>query len=291
MRHPQRTLLAVSSTLLFTLALLSHQASFSQARAIATYDSTNSNGNSDSPHWKRESHGHSPYSNPAISPGGALQGGDVPSGNTGGTTGPTRKRSLFSVDENTRAQDADRVRVVHSAFQQSRRPFHRRLPTEIPEEPEAQYVNVDLWEESDDDEVRTLIEPQYPSLDLFDEEDEELFDIGDDDTVVEIGNKKTADRSTDNLTYMVDEWEEELETDMDELMDWVEDDHILSRHAPERKKNERVTKPQAPVPAPGSVAEVMGSHRLRDQASVRDVLVDEDEASPFQRIFSESWLF
>ncbi|KAF9959816.1 hypothetical protein BGZ72_008734 [Mortierella alpina] len=291
MRHPQRSLLAVSSTLLFTLVLLTHQASLSQARAIATYDSSNSNGISDSLHWKRGRNGHSPYSNPAIAPGGALQGGDVPSGNAGGTTGPTRKRSLFSVDEDSRAQDSSRARVVHGAFQQTRRPFQHRLPTEILEEPETQYVNVDLWEESDDDEVRTLIEPQYPSLDLFDEEDEELFDIGEDGTVVEVGNKKTAERNSDDLTYMVDEWEEELETDMDELMDWVEDDHILSRHAQERKKNEKVTKPQAPAPAPGSAAEVMGSNRLRDQASVRDVIIDEDEASPFQRIFSESWLF
>ncbi|CAO3570919.1 unnamed protein product [Mortierella alpina] len=291
MRHPQRSLLAVSSTLFFTLVLLTHQASFSQARAIATYDSSNNNGNSYSLHWKRESHGHSPYTNPAITPGGALQGDDEPSSNTGGTAGPTRKRSLLSVDENIRAQDADRAKVLHSAFQQTRRPFQRRLPTETSEEPEPQYVNVDLWEESDDDEVRTLIEPQYPSLDLFDEEDEELFDISEDDTVVEIGNKKTADGSSDNLTYMVDEWEEELETDMDELMDWVEDDHILSRHGQERKKNEKATRLQAPAPASGSAAEVMGSHRLRDQASVRDVLVDEDEASPFQRIFSESWLF
>ncbi|KAF9289154.1 hypothetical protein BGZ68_009937 [Mortierella alpina] len=285
MRHPQRSLLAVSSTLLFTLALLTYQASFSQARAIATYDSSNSDGNSDSLYWKRETPGHSPYSNPAIKPGDALQTGDVPGGNTGGTTGPTRKRSL-SVNDDTR--DASRARVVHSAFQQTRRPFLHRLPTEPLEEPETQYVNVDLWEESDDDEVRTLIEPQYPSLDLFDEEDEELFDIGEDDTVVEIGRKKAAERNLDNLTYMVDEWEEELETDMDELMDWVEDDHILSRHGQDRKKN---TIPQAPAPAPAPAAEVMGSNRLRDQASVRDVIVDEDEASPFQRIFSESWLF
>jgi hypothetical protein len=64
----------------------------------------------------------------------------------------------------------------------------------------------------------------------------------------------------------VDEWEEELEGDMDEWMDWVEEGHAINQMNSDK-------------------------HRLRDQSAMDSLVLDEDEASPFQRLFSESWLF
>ena len=132
--------------------------------------------------------------------------------------------------------------------------------------------------ESSKEEDRTLIEPHYPSIDLFDEE--ELLEVGE-DGILRASTAATTHRQSGRLSYhgseeedenrgdqlwLVDEWEEELEGDMDDWMDWVED-HAVSRD---------VTKDK---------------NRLRDQNAIESILLDEDEASPFQRLFSDSWLF
>ncbi|KAF9144874.1 hypothetical protein BGX30_011231 [Mortierella sp. GBA39] len=128
-------------------------------------------------------------------------------------------------------------------------------------------------DDEEDDEKRTLIEPHYPSIDLFDEE--ELLEVGEDGILREKGHRSSSSssRSSEGESrhdqgWLVDEWEEELEGDMDEWMDWVEEDHALNRINAETDKN-----------------------RLRDQSAMDSLVFDEDEASPFQRLFSESWLF
>lgn len=129
--------------------------------------------------------------------------------------------------------------------------------------------------DEEDDEERTLIEPHYPSIDLFDEE--ELLEVGEDGILRERGHHRSSSSSSSRSSededrpdqgWLVDEWEEELEGDMDEWMDWVEEDHALGRINAEKDKN-----------------------RLRDQSAMDSLVLDEDEASPFQRLFSESWLF
>ncbi|KAF9548653.1 hypothetical protein EC957_005892 [Mortierella hygrophila] len=133
---------------------------------------------------------------------------------------------------------------------------------------------LNFWDDNDDDEKRTLIEPHYPSIDLFDEE--ELLEVGEDGILREKGHRSSSSspsrssegESRDDQGWMVDEWEEELEGDMNEWMDWVEEDHTMSRINAETDKN-----------------------RLRDQSAMDSLVFDEDEASPFQRLFSESWLF
>ncbi|KAG9073004.1 hypothetical protein KI688_000785 [Linnemannia hyalina] len=130
-------------------------------------------------------------------------------------------------------------------------------------------------DDEEDDEKRTLIEPHYPSINLFDEE--ELLEVGEDGILREKGHRSSSSSSSRSSSegesrhdqgWLVDEWEEELEGDMDEWMDWVEEDHALSRINAETDKN-----------------------RLRDQSAMDSLVFDEDEASPFQRLFSESWLF
>ncbi|KAK5829117.1 hypothetical protein F5H01DRAFT_361000 [Linnemannia elongata] len=138
---------------------------------------------------------------------------------------------------------------------------------------------LNFWEDEnadeEDDEERTLIEPQYPSIDLFDEE--ELLEVGEDGILREKGHHQSSSSSSRSSSddedrhdqgWLVDEWEEELEGDMDEWMDWVEEDQALNRINAEKDK-----------------------HRLRDQSAMDSLVFDEDEASPFQRLFSESWLF
>ncbi|KAG0195879.1 hypothetical protein BGX28_000431, partial [Mortierella sp. GBA30] len=293
-------------------------ASFGQARAIAIYRNVDSlDNNNDSPYWKRDNPPHSPYTRPNTPPGAQLQPVDGTGSSNDGSTGSSssghaRKRSLFSqVDgEIGGAQDITRAanaRIVATVQQTTRQHESSRSPvsTQVDDQPETEYLDVDTWEDvNEDDEVRTLIEPQYPSIDLFDEEDDELFDIGEDGDLREIEHKSTTDNKGSkgdeedhrDQIWMVDEWEEELETDMDELMDWVEDDHALSRHDSEHRNQEHINQDVLKYKKNARLqvlmpAKVMGSNRLRDQASVRSAILEEDEASPFQRIFSESWLF
>jgi hypothetical protein len=131
-----------------------------------------------------------------------------------------------------------------------------------------------FWaDDEEDEEERAFIEPHYPSIDLFDEE--ELLEVGEDGILREKGHNQSS-RSFDGDEedrreqggWLVDEWEEELEGEMDEWVDWVEEDHALSQIDAEKDKN-----------------------RLRDQSAMDSLVLDEDEASPFQRLFSESWLF
>lgn len=150
---------------------------------------------------------------------------------------------------------------------------------------EADEVEVDEDEsEENDNETRTLIEPHYPSIDLF---DDDSVVVGDDrrldtHTLEDHDLEDEAEEELDRLAqsgaqsqvWMVDEWEEELEGEMDELMEWIEEDHLLNR--PE----------DYPSPPLANKDKVLGSGRLRDrQRSFAD------ETSRFQRLFSESWLF
>ncbi|KAF9927769.1 hypothetical protein FBU30_002886 [Linnemannia zychae] len=137
-----------------------------------------------------------------------------------------------------------------------------------------------LWDDNhnnddeDDDEVeskerRTMIEPHYPSIDLFDEE--ELLEVGEDGILRSSSRPKEEEDqdSRHDQVWLVDEWEEELEGDMDEWMDWVEDG-LGSYQDNESTKDK---------------------NRMRDQSAMDSLVFDEDEASPFQRLFSDSWLF
>jgi len=187
--------------------------------------------------------------------------------------------------------------------------FNQALHEQEPED-------ADFWGEN---ESRTLIEPHYPSIDLFeeedddddhnnnnnsneghdnnrhrasstveDDEDEELLELGEDGVFrrLSVNNPHTNGRlhpqqqQQQQQVWMVDEWEEDLEGEMDELLDWAEDEehHLLERI-------ERLQKSGKDV---GSEDEQLRDH----EGSLRNfVLEEEDEASPFERIFSESWLF
>ncbi|KAG0021163.1 hypothetical protein BGZ80_002925, partial [Entomortierella chlamydospora] len=166
-------------------------------------------------------------------------------------------------------------------------------------------LDLDFW---GDDEERTLIEPRFPSIDLFEEEDE-IFELGDDGILREVdgdsnprhhnylfdpeeeedddgGEEEDGENRYDQI-WMVDEWEEELERDMDVLMDWAEEDSILNS----RLQAMQIEKEEAEKQRKLLAAKVLGSHGLHDQDSIRNALMDEDEASPFHRVISESWLF
>ncbi|KAF9359443.1 hypothetical protein BGX26_012343 [Mortierella sp. AD094] len=289
---------------LLTLLLLSDSSSLTQARVI---DNNNNNKVNivDIPGFKPRPH--SPYSN-----------SDSPS--TGLQHGPPIKRSLYP-----RAHEdsilAERATVKVAFIQQSNNvvvPGHHHQGHSTPEqhgvkhasdndfEQEQQELHIldtvqdlDFW---GDDEERTLIEPRFPSIDLFEEEDEEIFELGDDGILREVdGNSNPRHRNYPfdpeddddeeieryDQVWMVDEWEEELEGDMDELMDWAEEDGVLNS----RLQAMRVEKEKAEKQRKFLAAKVLGSHRLHDQGSIRSALMDEDDASPFQRLFSESWLF
>ncbi|KAF8932989.1 hypothetical protein BGZ58_006654 [Dissophora ornata] len=288
---------------LLTLVLLAHQASLGEGRVIATYNSVENDNSNNSPYFKRspqERLPHSPYTKPTSTPGGEFSGNSA----------PTRKRSLFShVNGDIVAEEAA-VKVVilqqqkhHSseeAVPASGKPALVPVPVlappvyhmapgdkmvlsgekyEVPESAKVEPEDLDFW---GDDEQHTLIEPRYPSIDLFDEEVEEMLELGEDGLLREVFGDESSyrrnvhrdDLSEDRLdqVWMVDEWEEELEGDMDELMDWADEDGELNHRRPIRDN-------------------VMGSRRLHDQGSIRNALLDEDEASPFQRLFSDSWLF
>ncbi|KAF9183056.1 hypothetical protein BGZ51_004241 [Haplosporangium sp. Z 767] len=285
-------------SILLTLTLLSCQSSVGEARAIATYD----NLNNDSPYWKRspqDRQPHSPYTNPNTTPGGELQTGDggvgPVDGNSASGAPSRRKRSLFShvnddivVEDIAAAAVAAAVKVVVTVNPSSQ---------QVPKAPPSRHVEESTEEEFDRME-RALIEPQYPSIDLFDE-DEELFEVDDDGILREPDasnknkNKLSSSNSVDDNenerrdgAWMVDEWEEELEGDMDELMDWIEEDQILNRLENRKTEQDYIDTGIRP-----SGAKVMGSRGLRDQGSIHDVVMNEDEESPFQRLFADSWLF
>ncbi|KAG0264615.1 hypothetical protein BG011_006461 [Mortierella polycephala] len=287
-------------SMLLTFALLSCQSSVGEARAIATYN----NLNNDSPYWKRspqERQPHSPYTNPNTTPGGELQSGDgevgpVDGDNAGGAPS-RRKRSLFShvnddivVENIVAAAVAAATKVVVMVNPSSQ---------QVPKAPPSRHVEESTeGEEEFDRRERALIEPQYPSIDLFDE-DEEIFEVGNDGILREPGmsnknkNKLSSSNSADDDenerrdgAWMVDEWEEELEGDMDELMDWIEEDQVLNRLEDRKTEQDYIDTGIRP-----SEAKVMGSRGLRDQESIHNVVKNEDEESPFQRLFVDSWLF
>ncbi|KAG0323814.1 hypothetical protein BG004_003610, partial [Podila humilis] len=172
-------------------------------------------------------------------------------------------------------------------------------------------MDMDFEEDVDGDEIRTLIEPRYPSIDLFQDgdDDEEQQQDNDDDSVERPLGYGGMPEEGDDLgqfeddqdedeeereererlaldhdgtytqgesVWMVDEWEEELEGEMDELMEWIEEDTVPSGLPP--TKSDSIS--------PRDKAKIMGSGRLRDrQGSFTD------ETSRFQRLFSDSWLF
>ncbi|KAI1292361.1 hypothetical protein EDD11_008797 [Mortierella claussenii] len=174
---------------------------------------------------------------------------------------------------------------------------------------------IDLWgEDEDEEENQTINEGDYPSSTLFDEvDDTELFELGEDGILREIPSSHDRDQGRrsrhrsqpyDDQVYMddededndqeeeerhdqvwmVDEWEEELEGDMDEVMNWAEEDGILNSRLQELRKVKNKKPPSAMI---------MGADHLRDQDSsaIRNALMDEDEASPFRHLLSDSWLF
>jgi hypothetical protein len=234
---------------LLTFLLFSHQTSFGEGKVIATY---NSDENNNSPHWKRSPQEHLPHS-PYTTPQSQQDGEVRPSFSSSGSF---RKRSLYpNVSPD----------ISHEVDQQERvKESPRATPQFSPDS-------------ATEDDERTLIEPRFPSIDLFDEKDAELFELGEDGILLgfDPDDLDTDDERYDQV-WMVDEWEEDFDGDMDELMEWADDDVLLNM-ALENKL---------------SAAKVMGSHRLRDQqGSIQNALMDEDEASPFQRLVADSWLF
>ncbi|KAG0357049.1 hypothetical protein BC939DRAFT_503211 [Gamsiella multidivaricata] len=286
---------ALLGSALLTLALLAHQpSSLGHARVIATYNSLDVE-NNNLPLWKR-----SPQSEEQHRPHSPYTSHDTPP--SLGGSGPIRKRSLYS------HVNAVIQQTVHSIRKNQHSPPAAPAPAPAPalkskpvaDTEEGAAKDLKFWVQEKNE--RTLIKPRYPSIDLFDEEVEELLEFGEDgilrepnaDNEVERVENPTIDRrrSSDDeeeeerhdQIWMVDEWEEELEGDMDVLMDWAEDDGVVL-HSPQKDIFE-----QEPTKKPESF-KVMGTRRLRDQGSIRSALLDEDEASPVQRLISESWLF
>ncbi|GJJ70525.1 hypothetical protein EMPS_02874 [Entomortierella parvispora] len=276
--------------------------------------------------WKRHQ-GHSPFTNKDSPPRASLAQGsqrkrslfshvndDLP-------PPPEPERPSKELRASRDRQDRWSQQYHHDQQQQQPQP-QRGQNTDGRDPPrpsfhEQEPENTDLWGEY---ESRTLIEPHYPSIDLFeeedddddhpninndihasndrdyddnnhhrmpstveDDEDEELLELGEDGVFRRAHQSRTSIHHHQQLqqqVWMVDEWEEDLESEMDELLDWAEDEelHLLERF-------ERLQKSSKDM---GSEDE-----QLRDQeSSLRNfVLEDEDEASPFERIFSESWLF
>lgn len=249
---------------------------------------------------------HSPYTNQQASSSGALQT------NSAGR----RRQSLFSHvnDDRTQSEEVPTQEQLQKQGDQQQQPMlgnqyhhpegrdHSRLTFHQQENVEQRDTNEDLdfWGE---DEARALIEPHYPSIDLFEEDDDSASDSysdhnrrhvsstvedDEDEQLLELGDDGVFRQQSRHLSlansqadhpqhvWMVDEWEEDLEGEMDELLDWAEEDehHLL----------ERIERQQR----------ALGSKHLRDQedSSLENGALDEeDEASPFERIFSESWLF
>ncbi|KFH63811.1 hypothetical protein MVEG_10504 [Podila verticillata NRRL 6337] len=227
--------------------------------------------------WKRvqPSCGHSPYCNPDHPPLGELQ------------PNSKKKRSLYShingdIDTPEQQQQIEAVIEFGKPADNSNKQDHG-LDLDRFDTWEADEVEGDESEENNN-EIRTLIEPHYPSIDLFDDDsvvvdDDHRFNkhtLEDHDLEDEAEEEldRLAQSGAQGQVWMVDEWEEELEGEMDELMEWIEEDHILNR--PE----------DYPSPPLANKDKVLGSGRLRDrQRSFAD------ETSRFQRLFSESWLF
>ncbi|KAG0225510.1 hypothetical protein B0O80DRAFT_276354 [Mortierella sp. GBAus27b] len=246
---------------LLTLLLLSHQSSFGQARVIATY---NSQENNDSPLWKRQDRlPHSPYTGPGS--GGQLQPGSAT---------VRRKRSLYPNLQDEIAQERESNIVVYDV--------------EHKEDKSESALESGSSEHEHENQGQTLIEPRFPSIELFDEVDVEMFELGEDGFLHEMHRPRTDEDDDDDdqdpeaygerydQVWMVDEWEEDLEGDMDELMDWADDDSL-----PALALNKKL-----------AGATVMGSQRLHDQGSmIQNALLDEDETSPFERLIADSWLF
>ncbi|KAF9305144.1 hypothetical protein BGZ74_011238 [Mortierella antarctica] len=121
----------------------------------------------------------------------------------------------------------------------------------------------DDWVEDEhgeeDDEGSTIIEPHYPSLDLFEEDDGDDIGIRDGDMTVDsqieeeeeeryrrmMSQRRQYQQQQNHPGWTVDEWEEELETDMDELMDWIEDEdhHVVNGRKPRMQQEPRDDRP------------------------------------------------
>ncbi|KAG0329711.1 hypothetical protein BG000_011974 [Podila horticola] len=240
--------------------------------------------------WKRDlpTHAHSPYSRPPDQqPPSEL-------------TGSKKKRSLYSHingDIDTpEHQEQQQQHIVIIEFNKAADNNNKKTDLDLDnrlldrfnwdadeEEPVKIEENENETESEDNDETRTLIEPHYPSIDLFDDDsfavDEDEHRLGhtledhDLEDETEEALNRLAQSGGTNQVWMVDEWEEELEGEMDELMEWIEEDHILNR-------------PEDYPHPPSNKDKVLGSGRLRDrQRSFTD------DTSRFQRLFSESWLF
>lgn len=314
MRHPLKVNWTLGSTVLLSLALLSHLAALGEASigqrgasAVAVDDLK-----SNSLFWKRDRLPLFPHHSSSDSPPVRRQFQT-------GSGSLLRKRSLFSHvnddivvppsppsrlhavirrrphlintsnheeeegdEEDQKEESVVRV-AVEVTYEGSREregvvETHNNNKKDVKVSETTDKLNFWADENGDeeDDEERTLIEPHYPSIDLFDEE--ELLEVGEDGILREKGHHRSSSSSSSRSSsdgedrpdqgWLVDEWEEELEGDMDEWMDWIEEDHALNRINAEKDK-----------------------HRLRDQSAMDSLVLDEDEASPFQRLFSESWLF
>ncbi|KAG0027349.1 hypothetical protein BGZ81_005685 [Podila clonocystis] len=110
-------------------------------------------------------------------------------------------------------------------------------------------------EGEEDDEGSTIIEPHYPSLDLFEEDDNDDIGIRDGDMTVDsqieeeeeeryrrmMSQRRQYQQQQNHPGWTVDEWEEDLETDMDELMDWIEDEdhHVVHDRKPRVQQEPR----------------------------------------------------
>ncbi|KAF8948759.1 hypothetical protein BGZ47_002732 [Haplosporangium gracile] len=325
MRHPLKFNWTLGSTVLLSLALLSHlvtlgEASISRQGASAAIDDLNSN----SLFWKRDRLSRLSSDSPSIRPHFQTGSGSL-----------LRKRSLFShvnddivvppspptrlpavnrrrphlINTSNRVEEGEsvvrvRAEVTHDGSREreavvqthNNNKFDHSTTTttkhnnnnnnnnnhnekDVKVSETTYKLNFSPNDNDDEeDEERTLIEPHYPSIDLFDEE--ELLEVGEDGILREKGHHQSSSSSSSRSSsedkgedrhdqgWLVDEWEEELEGDMDEWMDWVEEDHALNRINAEKDKD-----------------------RLRDQSAMDSLVFDEDEASPFQRLFSDSWLF
>ncbi|KAF9950224.1 hypothetical protein BGZ65_006761 [Modicella reniformis] len=303
MRHRTRSLLG--SALLSLLLLSHHQVSLTQGRVIATYNSKDNN-NNNSPYWKRspqEQDGNNdPHSSPSSNPTPQDDNWEPNSedhwqphsqpdltvavdsekrDSSSSTRSNNYKRSLYPhvnvnggqiIRRSTEEEDQVEMKAKVVFFQQTIK--HVQQKDSSSEQAEGPSSSSSSGQ----------IEPRPSTIDLFDEEDVELFELGEDGILREVIDRPrstsfdlTEEERYDQM-WMVDEWEEELEGDMDELMDWADDDSLPTMTDLNKKQSLTAT--------------VMGSDRLRDQgASIRDILLDEDEASPFERLFADSWLF
>ncbi|KAF9583389.1 hypothetical protein BGW38_009597 [Lunasporangiospora selenospora] len=233
-----------------------------------------------------------------------------------------RRQSLFSHVNDDLALDRETTTDASAKMQGD---YHRVTPGQHRAEPVLNNNNnnnndADDYIEEDhqkgDHDVRTVIEPRFPSIDLFeDDEDDEAFALseGQDGVLRKASTTGTTDNtdSADNedgsatQVWMVDEWEEDLEGDMDELIGWAEDEEetlmantftepILENSIRREGENNvlgvddsKINQMEASILR----AKIMGNHRLRDQSSIRSLFQGEEDSRRFQRYFSKSWLF